>query len=240
MDIHSTALVSTKAKIGKNFKIGAFSIVYDNVDIGDNVEIGPYCEIGVSNHLSMGKNLVIGNNSVIRSHSVFYEGSEFKDSLVTGHRVTVRELTFAGENLQIGTLCDLQGHTTIGDYVRLHSNVHVGQDSKIGNFVWIFPYTVLTNDPTPPSDNLIGVRVNDFAVIATMCVILPDTHIAEGCLIGAHSSIKGKTEPHTIYVGSPAQSRGPTSKIKLSNGQSAYPWTKHFKRGYPESITKSW
>jgi UDP-3-O-[3-hydroxymyristoyl] glucosamine N-acyltransferase len=69
-------------------------------------------------------------------------------------------------------LSDLQGHCEIGDYVRFHSNVHIGQKSKIGNFVWIFPYVVLTNDPYPPSNNLVGVTVHDFAAIATMSVIL--------------------------------------------------------------------
>jgi carbonic anhydrase/acetyltransferase-like protein (isoleucine patch superfamily) len=59
-------------------------------------------------------------------------------------------------------------------------------------------------------------------------------------LIGAHSSVKGKTEKHSIYVGSPAKNVGPTSRIKLEDGTDAYPWTKHFKRGYPEDVIKNW
>lgn len=238
--IHPTAWISNKAKIGEHVTVGANTIIYDNVIIGNNTVIGAFCEIGVSNHLSQGENLVLGQNSTIRSHSIFYEGSVFGDGLVTGHRVTVREKTIAGKNLQIGTLCDLQGHCEIGDYVRFHSNVHIGQKSKIGNFVWIFPYVVLTNDPHPPSDTLMGVTVEDFAAIATMSVILPGTTIAEGCLIGAHSSLKGNTEKNCIYVGSPAKNVGPTSKIKLADGTPAYPWKHHFKRGYPEEITQHW
>ena len=240
MNIHPSAIVSPKAKLGKNIKIDAFSIIHENVQIGDNSEIGSHCEIGIKNHLSENLPLIIGPNSIIRSHSVFYEGSTFGDKLITGHRVTVREKTNAGVNFQIGTLSDIQGHCEIGDYVRLHSNVHIGQKSKIGNFVWIFPYVVLTNDPYPPSDNLVGVTVHDFAAIATMSVILPGATIAEGCLIGAHSTVKGLTEPHCIYVGSPAKNVGSTSKIKLPDGTSAYPWTQHFRRGYPEDITQNW
>jgi acyl-[acyl carrier protein]--UDP-N-acetylglucosamine O-acyltransferase len=33
--IHSTAIVSSKAKIGENVEIGAFTIVHDNCVIGD-------------------------------------------------------------------------------------------------------------------------------------------------------------------------------------------------------------
>ncbi|MDR6543212.1 acetyltransferase-like isoleucine patch superfamily enzyme [Acinetobacter bereziniae] len=240
MDIHVTAIVSEKAKIGKNVKIGPNTIIYDNVEIGDESVIGAFCELGVTNHFSEGKKLIIGKNSNIRSYSIFYEGSVFGDKLMTGHRVTVREKVIAGENLQLGTLCDLQGHCEIGDYVRFHSNVHIGQHSKIGNFVWIFPYVVLTNDPHPPSETMSGVVVEDFAAIATMSVILPGATISEGCLIGAHSSVKGTTEKHCIYVGNPAKNVGQTSKIKLEDGSPAYPWKKHFKRGYPEDITNKW
>jgi UDP-3-O-[3-hydroxymyristoyl] glucosamine N-acyltransferase len=33
----------------------------------------------------------------------------------------------------------IQGYVTFGDYCRLHSNVHIGQQSSIGSFVFIFP-----------------------------------------------------------------------------------------------------
>ncbi|MCX9063911.1 acetyltransferase, partial [Citrobacter portucalensis] len=219
-----------------------FVTIHDNVVIGDNCIIESYTELGVPNHLSNGDNLIIGKNSHIRSHSIFYGGSIFGDGLITGHRVTVREKTSAGKGFQIGTLSDIQGHCNIGDYVRTHSNVHIGQHSEIGNFVWIFPYVVLTNDPHPPSNVMLGVTLDDFAVIATMSVILPGAHIAKGVLVGAHSSISGKTEEDMIYSGSPAKCIGPTSKLKLRDGsrKPAYPWRKHFTRGYPKHIVDSW
>ena len=134
MNIHPTAIVSDKAIIDNNVRIGAYTIIYDNVEIAENTVIEAFCEIGVTNNFSNGDKLYIGANSHIRSHSIFYEGSSFLESLITGHRVTVREKVRAGKNLQIGTLSDLQGHCEIGDFVRLHSNVHIGQKSKIGNF----------------------------------------------------------------------------------------------------------
>lgn len=242
MTSHPTALISSKAKIGKNVTIGAYSIIHDNVEIGENTTIGPYCELGVTNHLSEGKKLIIGANSHIRSRCTFYEGSKFGEKLITGHSVTVREKTNAGNNFQIGTLSDIQGHCTIGDYVRTHSNVHIGQHSSIGSFVWIFPYVVLTNDPHPPSEIMQGVTIMDFAVIATMSVILPGATISEGVFIGAQSCVGGKTEADSFYAGSPAKKIGPTSKIKLKDGTGnpAYPWRTHFKRGYPTEIVEQW
>lgn len=240
--IHPSAIVSKKAQLGPGVSVGPFTTIYDNVEIGEGTSIGAYCEIGLSNLFSESKKLVIGKNSNIRSYSVFYEGSEFGERLVTGHRVTVREKTIAGENLQIGTLGDIQGHCTIGDFVRFHSNVHIGQKSTIGNFVWIFPYVVLTNDPHPPSETLIGVKIGDYAAIATMSVILPGAVVAKGVLVGAHSSLKGETQEDWVYAGNPAQPICATSKIKLQDGsgRNAYPWTEHFHRGYPEEFVNDW
>ena len=242
MNIHSSAIVSSKAKVGLNVKIGPFTVIHDNVSLGDGTTIEGFCELGVSNYLSNGENLLIGKNSHIRSHSIFYEASVFGENLVTGHRVTVREKIRAGKNLQVGTLSDLQGHSEIGDYVRFHSNVHIGQKAKIGNFVWIFPYVVLTNDPHPPSNILKGVTVEDYAVIATMSVILPGVTIGSGCLIGAHSSVNKSTESNMLYAGSPAKKLYATSKVILQDGTGcpAYPWTNHFHRGYPEEFIKAW
>ncbi len=240
--IHPTAVVDPSAEIAGDVAIGPFSIVHANVVLASGCKIGAYCELGIESPLGGGSSLTIGENSTIRSHSVFYESSSFAEGLVTGHRVTVRENTIAGKNLQIGTLSDIQGDCVIGDYVRFHSNVHIGKMSTIGNFVWIFPYVVLTNDPHPPSNILKGVTVEDYAVIATMSVILPGVKVGEGAFIAAHSSLKDDAEPGVLYMGSPAEKICNASKIRLQDGtrQPAYPWTTHFLRGYPEEIIKEW
>lgn len=241
-EIHPTALVSPKAVLGKNVQIGAYTIVYDNVMIGDETIIESHCEIGYSSPLADGAPLKIGKGSRIRSHSVFYEGSTFGERLITGHRVTVREKTRAGKSFQIGTLGDIQGHCTIGDHVRFHSNVHIGQHSKIGNYVWIFPYVVLTNDPHPPSNVFMGVTIEDFAAIATMSVVLPGVTVKKGALVGAHSSVTRDVEADSVVVGVPAKFLCPTNQIKLKDGsgKSAYPWRQHFHRNYPDDVVAEW
>lgn len=240
--IHETAIIQEGAVLGRGVEVGAFTIIGSNCVIGDNSKVENHCELGLQAGYSENDKLYIGADSLVRSHSIFYLGSSFGDGLVTGHRVTVREKTTAGVNLQIGTLTDIQGHCEIGDYVRMHSNVHIGNHSVIGDFVWIFPYVVLTNDPHPPSDVQQGVTVDDYAAIATMTVILPGAHIKEGVLVGAHSSLKGSTDKGYVYAGSPAKKICPTSEITLQDGsgKSAYPWTEHFHRGYPSEVVSKW
>ena len=142
----------------------------------------------------------------------------------------------------MGTLGDIQGHCEIGDYVRANSNVHIARKTKIGNFVWIFPYTIFTNDPHPPSSTLIGCVVEDYAVITTMCVLLPGVHIGTKSLVAAHSLVSKDVEAETVVGGSPAKKLYPTDKIKLTDDKtmSAYPWTRHFHRGFPQEIVDSW
>jgi acetyltransferase-like isoleucine patch superfamily enzyme len=240
--IHPTALISPKAQLGLNVSVGPFTVIHDDVIVGEETVIEGHCEIGHPTPLAQGLPLVIGSKSLIRSHSIFYQGSTFGDGLVTGHRVTVREKTTAGHSFQLGTLSDIQGHCEIGNYVRTHSNVHIGQKSKIHDFVWLFPYVVLTNDPHPPSNVCIGCELEKYAVVATMSVVLPGVKVGEGALIAAHSSVSKDVVPHTVVGGSPAKFLCETSKIKLRDGSglSAYPWTQHFTRGYPESVIQQW
>lgn len=240
--IHPTAIISPEAKIGSGVSIDAYTIIYANVEIGDNSKIGAFCEIGFPAPQSSCRPLIIGQGALIRSHSVFYEDSTFGDDLVTGHRVTVREGTRAGRNLQIGTLGDIQGACQLGDYIRFHSNVHIGKHSKVGNFVWIFPYVVLTNDPHPPSEVMQGVTLQDYVALATMSVVLPGVVVGRGALVGAHSLVARDVEPDTLVAGSPAKKICSTEKILLKDGtgRSAYPWRRHFGRGYPDEIVEHW
>lgn len=242
MTIHPSAHIAEGARLAPDVEVGPFTIIHSNAIIEAGCVIGSHCEIGVPTTLGDGSPLHIGAKSNIRSHSIFYQSSQFGAGLVTGHRVTVRENTRAGESLQIGTMCDIQGHCDIGAYVRLHSNVHIGQGSAIENYIWIFPYVVLTNDPHPPSELRLGVRVCNFAVVATMSVLLPGVTIGEGALVAAGSCVTKDVSAHRVVAGNPAVDRGPTTNIYLKDGSNvpAYPWKNRFHRGYPEYLVKLW
>lgn len=242
MGIHSTACVSADARLGKDVEIGPFSIVHQNVTLGDRTKIGPYCELGVPTPLGDGSPLVIGEDSLIRSCSIFYESSSFGAGLTTGHRVTVRERTTAGVSFQIGTASEIQGDTSVGDYVRFQSSIFVGKKSVIGNFVWLLPYVVLTNDPTPPSNVLVGCEIEDYASVAACSVVLPGVKVGRHSLVAAKACVTKDVPPGMAVAGVPAKVIGPASDIKLKDGtgRAAYPWTRHFSRGYPASVTEQW
>ena len=233
--------ISPSAKIGNNVRIGDRTIIYDNVEIGDNAIICNDCVIGepLSSYYSNPDNYenpitVIGANSLIRSHTIIYADSIFGDCLQTGHHVTIREKTKMGIHCSVGTVSDIQGYSEFGDYVRLHSNVHIGQSSRVGNYCWIYPYTVFTNDPTPPSEICIGPTVGNYSIVATHCLLLPGVKIGQHCLIGACSMVSKDVADYSVAVGTPARSvKDIREVIDRETGEPHYPWPMRFDRNMP-------
>jgi acetyltransferase-like isoleucine patch superfamily enzyme len=232
--------ISPMAIIGNNVRIGDNTTIYDNVEIGDNTIISNNCIIGEpladyyhnSNYIN--PVTTIGKDSFVRSHSIIYSGSTIGDNFSTGHRVTIRENMKIGNHCRIGTLCDLQGFSEMGDYCWLHSNVHIGQQSKIGNFVFIYPYTVFTNDPHPPSNICIGPTVDDYTQIAVGAILLPGVKLGKHVLVGAQAVVGKNVDDYQIVIGNPAKPlKDVRELISRETGKSHYPWPYNFERGMP-------
>ena len=237
---NSNVFISPKAIIGKNVKIGDNSSIYDNVVIEDNSIIANDCIIGeplqdyyyAENYEN--PKTIIKTGSLIRSHTIIYSGCEFGINFSTGHRVTIREYTKFGNNCRVGTISDIQGYSTFGNHCWLHSNVHIGQKSKIGNFVFIYPYVVFTNDPTPPSDICIGPTIDDYSQIAVFSVLLPGVKVGKHSLVGAGSIVGKDVGDYQLVLGSPAKFVKDVREIKdRVTGDAHYPWPDRFNRNMP-------
>lgn len=218
-------------------------IIRDNVHIKKGTVVGTRCILGeylgdfYKDCINKQHPLTIGENSIIRSETIIYGDSEIGANFMTGHRVTIREDSYIGENVRVGTLSDIQGKCQIGHHVNIHSNAHLGQGCKIGNYVWIYPYVVLTNDPYPPSEMLLGVTVEDYAVIAVGAVILPDVVVGEGALVAAGTVVTKNVVKGKMVAGNPGKEKGDVVNIKNRyTGEPAYPWQSRFDRGMPWKI----
>jgi acetyltransferase-like isoleucine patch superfamily enzyme len=242
MAISPQALVSAEASVGPDVHIEPFCLVHDGVELGSGTHIGAYCEIGLAPADGRVEVLHVGAGALIRSHSVVYRGSILGEQLETGHRVTVREGTRTGRGVRIGTLCDLQGDCEIGEYARLHSGVFVAKGSVIGRFAWLMPHVMLTNDPTPPSNHVQGCVIGDYAVVAARAVVMPGVKIGEGAVVAAGACVTRDVPAGMVAMGIPARVVGPASAIALRGGDrgAAYPWARHFERGYPPELVQRW
>jgi acetyltransferase-like isoleucine patch superfamily enzyme len=240
--IDSTAIVSKQTNIGNNVQIGAYSIIHDNVTIGENTIIGAYCEIGITTGLAKNSSLLIGANSVIRSKAVIYIGSDIGAELVTGHDITIRENSKIGNAVQLGNRTDVQGDCIVGNYTKMHADVHIGKMSKIGNYCWLFPEVLLTNDPTPPSNDLFGVTIEDYVVVAAKSLLMPGITLKKDSVIAAGSVVNIDVLEGKLAQGSPAKiiCNANVLRLKTDVRVKAYPWYKRFFRGYPKDIVLQW
>lgn len=251
-------MIHPSAKIGQNVTIKEGVIIGENVVIEDNVYLDFGCIVRDNVQIKKGSyigarsilgeflmdfykdkinkvhSLEIGENALIRTETVIYGDTTIGNNFQTGHKVTIRENNKIGNKVRVGTLSDIQHHCNIGNYVNIHSNVFVGEESKIKDFVWIFPHVVLTNDPTPPSNQLAGVTIDSFAAISANCVVLPGVHIHEDALIGAGTVVTKDVPKETLVIGNPAREICSVRNIKNKiTGKSVYPWRLTFKRGMP-------
>lgn len=206
------------------------SIVSPDAVIGDGAAIEPFCLI---------RRCTIGSGALIRSHTVIYADVEIADGFECGHHVKIREGTRIGKGVRVGTDSDLQGRLTIGDHARLHSGVFVPQLTTIEELVWIFPRAVLLNDPHPPSDTCTqGPTIRRTAVVGAAATIFPGVEVGEGALVGAGSVVREDVPAGMVVAGVPAKVVGPTSEVTCRHGRldQVYPWSSHFRRGYPEGV----
>jgi len=231
--------ISPLAKIGNNVKIGDNSVIYDYVEIGDNTIICNDCVIGeplnayYSDNNYKNPTTYIGAGGLIRSHSIIYAGCTIGKSITTGHRITIREYTRIGNSCMVGTLCDLQGNLKIGSFCRLHSNVHIAQYSQIGDFVFMYPYSVMANDPNPPSNNLKGSYIGNYTQVGIHSIILSNIKIGENCVIGANSVVNKKLGDFTFAMGDPANILMDVRKFAVLGEGRPYPWMTRYDRGMP-------
>jgi hypothetical protein len=117
------------------------------------------------------------------------------------------------------------------------------QRSRIGDCVWIYPNTVLTNDPHPPSNTCLAPVIEDYAVLGASSTILPGVRVGAHSLVAAGSVVTHDVPQGVVVAGVPAKVMRLTSDIMLTGTHplvSAYPWTRHFHRGYPESLVATW
>src|ERR1017187_6429148 len=225
--------ISPNARIGKDVQVGYGTRIYDCVEIGDGSIIGDHCSIGLPIPGSTALTS-FGPESIIRSHAAIYQDVQVGPRFQCGHHVLMRDGVRAGINLRIGSFSDLEGQCTIGDYCRFHGYVQLARGSKVGHFVWIFSYTILTADPLPPSHFETACTVEDGVVVCVSCNILPGTVLRRGSFVCAGSCARGEVPPGGVVDGHRGEVVAHVTQLNNRKLGIAHPWMGHFADAYPE------
>lgn len=190
MNIHHTAVVSTRAKIGRDCTFGPFCVIEDDVKIGDGCVFEPFSVVksgsilGDNNHVCEGAIIgglpqcvglddtrglvVIGNGNSIREHCTIHRSMKDQDA------------------------------TEIGDNCMFMVNAHIAHDCRIGNDVIIANNAMLAGHVTVGNRaNISGaVGVHQFCRIGSLAMVGGQSHVVRD--IPPYVMVDGKT---TAVVG---------------------------------------
>jgi len=190
MQIHSSAIVSPKAKIEPSVVVGPYSIIGDNVNIGADTIIGSHCVIE--------GNTAIGSGCQVFTGAVI--GSKPQDLKFKGEDVFLE----IGSNNIIREYCTLNpgtgqgGKTVVGDNNLLMAYSHVAHDCRVGS------NCVLANNST-----LAGhVTIEDRAVIGGLVAIHQFVRVGMLSIIGGCSKVVQDIPPFSTCDGHPARVYG--------------------------------
>lgn len=189
--IHPSAIVSDKAKLGNNVKIGAFCIVDEHVTLGDNVELMPHAY--VTGRTTIGKDTKIYPFASIGSapQDLKYAGEE--SEVIIGERNTIREYV----TIQPGTKDDAM-KTVVGDNCLLMVGCHVAHDCILGNYVQLANFATLAGH----------VKVEDYTIIGGLAAVKQFTRIGAHAMIGGMCGITRDVIPYGLVITDNSKLRG--------------------------------
>ena len=137
------------------------------------------------------------------------KGICFGEGFTTGYRCRFDIFNAEDGNakLDIGKNCKIGDNVhfvasqkvTVGDDCLMASNIFISDTNHGGE-----------NDHpmTPPDSRELTtnpVKIGKCVWIGEGVAVLPGSEIGDGCIVGAHSVVKGKIPPYTIVVGAPAK-----------------------------------
>jgi len=190
MSIHSTAVVSAKALIASDVRIGPYVV------IEDDVEIAPACEIGA--HAVIKQFTKVGARTRVFEHAVL--GGEPQDVKFRGE---ASSLIIGEENL-IREFCTLHRACGEGEATRIGSRnffmvgVHVAHNCKVGDD------NIFTNGAA-----LAGhIEVEDHVFLSNNVGAHQFVRMGRYAMVGGKSKIVQDVLPFFITDGNPPRVRG--------------------------------
>ena len=121
------------------------------------------------------------------------------------HFAYVGARTIVGDNVKIGSLAHVDYDVRIGSGTMIEGMVYIPPLSKIGKNVFIGPAAVLTNDPYPPSKRMVGVTIEDGAVIGARAVIRAGVKVGRRSVVAMGAVVTKDVPAGKVVMGVPAR-----------------------------------
>ena len=130
-----------------------------------------------------------------------------------GENVRVWHFTYIGDdveigdNVKIGSLAHIDYDVKIGENTLIEGQVYLPPLSRIGKNVFLGPAVVLTNDPYPTCDKMVGITIEDGAIIGARAVIKAGVKIGKHSVVAMGAVVVRDVPENTVVIGNPATIR---------------------------------
>src|SRR5216117_656332 len=115
--------------------------------------------------------------------------------------------TEIGDNVSIGSLVHIDYDVKIGENTRIEGSVYIPPLTRVGKNVFIGPCVTFTNDPYPMSPKMVGVTVEDGAIIGGRAVFKAGISVGKNSVVAMGAVVTKDVPPNVVVMGHPATIR---------------------------------
>lgn len=190
MEIHSTAIVSSGARLGDDVVVGPYAVIEDDTEIGARTRIHAhavvrrYTRLGTGNAVHEGA--VLGGEPQDLGFTEAATSLEIGDGNRIRECVTIHRASKTGEATLVGSECFLMAYSHVAHDCRLGDRVILANNVALAGHVTIGDGAFLSG----------GVVVHQFCRIGRLAMIGGNTKVVQDCL------------PFVTTDGVPGQARG--------------------------------
>ncbi len=133
------------------------------------------------------------------------EDAELGKNVKIWHFSYVGSRTRIGDNVSIGSLAHVDYNVKIGANTRIEGSVYIPPLTRIGKNVFIGPAAVITNDPYPMSKKMVGVTIEDGAIVGGGAVIKAGVTIGKRSVVAMGAVVTKDVPADVVVLGVPAK-----------------------------------
>jgi UDP-N-acetylglucosamine acyltransferase len=190
MSVHTTAIVSPDARLGRDVVVGPCAVIEERTVIGDGCEIRAHAV--VKRYTTLGSGNRVHEGAVLGGEPQDLSFRDQETAVVVGDRNVIREGVTIHRSTKAG------GSTVVGSDCFLMAYVHVAHDNRIGDRAVLANNVMLAGHVEVGERAFLGggAGVHQFCRVGRLAMVGGNAGVVQDCL------------PFVITDGHPARARG--------------------------------